>query len=161
MNSQKVIPMKKLLLLACALSLFCLFGCVTPKSNAEPEMSQLQIREYQTRTYETNDTKMVIKAVINVLQDEGYMFTNTDSAIGLVSVEKSVNAGKSVAVTEGVVNISEFGQQTRVRINFRVKTTKIGKRGTVTKINQIIDEQYYQDFFIKVDKGVFLQKEKL
>jgi len=29
------------------------------------------------------------------------------------------------------------------------------------KVDQIEDEKYYQDFFSKVSKGIFLQKEKL
>jgi hypothetical protein len=34
-------------------------------------------------------------------------------------------------------------------------------RGNVIKVGQLEDAKYYQDFFSKVDKGIFIQKEKL
>ena len=38
--------------------------------------TQLQTREFQTREYDTNDTKLVMKAVLNTLQDEGFVVKN-------------------------------------------------------------------------------------
>ncbi|BCB95759.1 hypothetical protein JZK55_06810 [Dissulfurispira thermophila] len=47
------------------------FGCAT--TGVTPEKTQLQIREFQTRIYDTNDVKMVMKAMLNVLQDDGFI----------------------------------------------------------------------------------------
>jgi hypothetical protein len=48
--------------------------------DSDPEQTQLQIREIQTRTYDTHDTKAVLKTMLNVLQDDGFIVTeaNTD-----------------------------------------------------------------------------------
>jgi hypothetical protein len=35
----------------------------------------------------------------------------------------------------------------------------MNNRGEVMLVQQVDDEQYYQDFFSKVDKGIFIQKE--
>ena len=35
--------------------------------------SQLEIRQMQTRDFDTSETTMVLRAMLNVLQDEGYI----------------------------------------------------------------------------------------
>ena len=61
-------------------SLFCIFiitlffvGCSTAP---EPQKTQLQIIEFQTRTFQVKDQKLVLKAMLNVLQDDGYIVKN-------------------------------------------------------------------------------------
>jgi hypothetical protein len=44
-------------------------GCID-RGPQRTGLPALQIREFQTRTYETADTAMVMKALLNVLQDE-------------------------------------------------------------------------------------------
>ena len=152
-----------------------MLGCATTDVNSQK--SQLQIREFQTRTYDTNDTKMVMKAMLNVLQDDGYIVKNAVVDMGLLSAEKSVdvqNNGeafmlllfggqnavyKKASIIECSANVSEYGKECRVRVNFQVKI--MDNKGGIMKIEQINDEKYYQDFFAKVDKGIFIQKEKL
>jgi hypothetical protein len=166
--------MKKFWILPIIVSMLA-FGCAT--RGVTPQKTQLQIREFQTRTYETNDTKMVMKAMLNVLQDDGFIVKNAVLDLGLLSAEKSVDienkreaflaaffAGanavwKKASIIECTANVSEYGKQTRVRINFQLKV--LNNKGGIMKIGQIEDEKYYQAFFSKVDKGIFIQKEKL
>ena len=56
-------------------------------------------------------------------------------------------------------NVTEYGSQIRVRVNFQVKT--MNNKGEFVGANQIENANYYQQFFAKVDKGIFIQKEKL
>ena len=49
--------------------LVSLTGCAT----TAPAKTQLQMREFQTRNFETTDDKAVLKALVNVLQDDGYI----------------------------------------------------------------------------------------
>lgn len=46
----------------------------------------------------------------------------------------------------------------RVRINFKRKLLNV--YGNAQFIDDVNDEKYYQDFFSKVDKAIFLQKQK-
>ena len=62
-------------------------------------------------------------------------------------------------IIESTINVSEFGEQTRVRANFMAKAHD--NRGDVIYVQQVEDEQFYKDFFAKVDKGIFIQKEQL
>jgi len=141
------------------------------------QKTQLQIREFQTKSYETNDPKMVMKAMLNVLQDDGFIVKNAVLDLGLLSGEKSVdieNSGeaflatffaganarwKKAAIIECTANVSEFGDITKVRVNFQLKI--LDNKGVLVNTQQITNEKYYQDFFQKVDKGIFLQKEKV
>jgi hypothetical protein len=45
----------------------------------------------------------------------------------------------------------------KVRANFNNKLVAQGGLGNVKEV----EEEFYQEFFAKVDKGIFLQKEKL
>jgi len=152
-----------------------LAGCAT--TNITPQQSQLQIREFQTKSYETTDSKMVMKAMLNVLQDDGFIVKNAVLDLGLLSAEKTVDiekggekfwatfanganaTWKKASIIECTGNISEFGDTIKVRVNFQLKM--LDNKGGILKVEQINDEKYYQNFFMKVDKGIFLQKEKV
>ena len=159
-----------LLLFALALS-----GCVW--GTAKPPKTQLEIREFQTRAFDTKDQKLVMKAVLAVLQDDGYAIKNADKDLGFVSATKEVdlgggplwtwgvNSGKSDArwkklrVLDATVNITEAGRQTRVRLSLQEKI--LDNLGGIMEVGVVDDAKVYQDFFVKVDKGLFLQKENL
>jgi len=175
---------KSIILLILFLGFIC--GCAT--TPATPPKTQLQIREFQTRTYDTNDVKLVMKAMLNALQDEFFIVKNADVDLGLLTATKEVDiegkekgadafftalgafgAGlsgnastatwKKCQTIECSANISEFGEQTKVRINFQSKI--LDNKGGIVEVQQIDDPTYYQNFFSKVDKSIFIQKEKL
>jgi len=66
---------------------------------------------------------------------------------------------KKNSIIECSGNVSEFGSQTKVRVNFQTKM--MNNKGEVMDVRQVDDAKYYQEFFGKVDKGIFIQKEKL
>src|SRR5690349_12138102 len=64
-------------------------GCApAPMPPTQRPRTQLQTREFQTRAYETTDTKMVMKALLNVLQDEGFIVKNANENLGLIVATK-------------------------------------------------------------------------
>jgi hypothetical protein len=150
-------------------------SCVA--TNVEPQKTQLQIREFQTRTYDVESEIMVLKAVANVLQDEGFIITNAESDLGLLTAQKEASiedgtekffailfAGanaryKKNQIIDSTANVSQFGKQVKVRMNFQLKA--YDNRGDLITLGQIEDELFYQDFFAKVDKGIFIQKENI
>jgi hypothetical protein len=175
----------------CAAALL-LGGCASSTTAPKPKTA-LEIREMQTRSFETTDQKMVMKSLLNVLQDEGFIVKTANVELGLLTAEKDVEVSGSAAssgsgvntgtaIALGVVelalrltvardapastpstpsssNISEYGTQTRVRINFQVKV--IDNKGAVMSVEQVEDPRFYQEFFAKVDKGLFITQEKL
>lgn len=159
-----------------ALVLISACGTYTPV-DTQTQKTQLQIREYQTRTYDVQDPVMVLKAVANVLQDEGYMIKDAEVDLGIISAGKEVDIEsggekflaiffwgvhgrwKKNMIIESTANVSDFGEQVKVRVNFQAKA--LNNKGEVMEVRQIEDEQFYQDFFSKVDKGIFIQQEQL
>tara|TARA_Y100000294_G_C8559029_1_gene338338 strand:+ start:2149 stop:2634 length:486 start_codon:yes stop_codon:yes gene_type:complete len=121
--------------------------------------TQLQIREFQTRSYDTKDIKMVMKAVMHTLQDDGFIVKQANIDLGLLTSQKEIDvedtgeaffltllAGadaryKKNNIIESSANISEFGDQTRVRINFQAKI--IDNAGGVMEVRQIDDMKFY------------------
>lgn len=156
--------------LAISVGLVSLTGCaVTPKA---PAKTQLEMRELQTRTFETPDEKAVLKAMINVLQDDGYMLKEANAELGTLSATKEyehkvsfgsellaayANTQDSLAknsILEATANVSKRGQACRVRATFQIKT--LDRQGRVKEVKQIESAEHYTDFFAKVHKGIFL-----
>ena len=165
-------------------AIFCIsLGCCTLFSGCafyqqtEPPMTQLQIREIQTRELDTDDKSLVMKSMMNVLQDEGFIIKNVVSDVGLLSAEKNIDIENKTSaffasvlngnnarwnkqqILEASANLSEFGKKTKVRINFQVKT--IDNFGLPRNVVTIMDPVYYQDFFDKVSKGAFIQEQDI
>jgi hypothetical protein len=178
-----------LLLLA---AVACAGGCAT---GVPPAKTQLEVREFQTRTFDTADSKLVLKAMFNVLQDDGYVVKNAVTELGLITAAKEIDLAPGQSGTTGDIfggmggvviggrggivigpqggtpafrktevrdftgNVSEFGQQTKVRISFQRKV--LDNRGQVVEVQPIEDPTFYQDFFSRMDKSLYLQKEQL
>jgi hypothetical protein len=180
------------LLLAVAAAL--LGGCT---AGVQPPKTQLEVREFQTRTFDTADHKLVMKAMLNVLQDDGYVVKNAVVELGLITAAKEIDVAPGRSGSDGGIlggiggtvvfgggpggvifggpqtpptyrktelrdftgNVSEFGAQTKVRVSFQRKL--LDNRGDVIEVEPIDDPVFYQDFFSRMDKSLFLQKEQL
>lgn len=157
------------LVLACCLS-GCIWGAATPPK------TQLEIREFQTRTFDTKDHKLVMKALLAVLQDDGFSIKNADAELGFVAAVKEIDLGggspwlwgstdksdarwRKLRVLDATAGVTSYGDKTRVRISLQEKV--LDNLGAVMEASQVLDAGVYQDLFIKMDKGIFLQKEKL
>ena len=143
-------------------------------------MEQLEKRQFQTKTYSANDKNIIMKALLNVLQDEGYIVYNVNSLLGFiygtkdfdtsdskVDISKEFGLSKSrlnlngikVATIDAVANITQYDKIVRVRVNFKRKLLNI--YGNAQFIDDVNDAEFYKDFYAKVDKAVFLLKQKL
>ncbi|MFA6571760.1 MAG: hypothetical protein WCT77_11070 [Bacteroidota bacterium] len=179
------------ILLKLLLVLVFLSGCtIVTRQDIPEQKTQLEIREFQTREFDTNDTKLIMKAVLNVLQDDGFVVKNAVVDLGLLTATKEIDLRNSTAanrnedfwttffrvaargsssksntettyqkvkVVEVSVNVSELGKRSKVRANFQAKV--LDNKGNVLEVYPVDDAKFYQDFFAKVDKGIFLQKQ--
>src|SRR5262249_15832863 len=143
----------------------------------------------------------VMKTILNVLQDDGYMVKTASAELGFLSAIKEVGFGQAHWATsdasprvllashvgfgvgfglrhrfpqmrdrrderwptheliEVTVNVSEFGDKVRVRASFLAKV--FDNSESVVRVQHITNEQFYQDFFAKVDKGIFIQQQSI
>ena len=85
------------------------YGCATIR--VTPEKTQLQIREIQTRSYDTNDTSIVMKDVLDVLQDEGFIIKHANTDLGLLAATNGANVeNKEVAIILSLLALHPWGQ---------------------------------------------------
>ena len=50
-----------------------------------------RMREFQTRSFETSDDRAVLKALVNILQDDGYVIKEANTELGLLSATKELD----------------------------------------------------------------------
>lgn len=188
-KENQTLQINSLLILALLGIVSMISACTIVNTYQAPDApkTQLQTRQVQTREFDTNNVKLIMKAVINVLQDDGFIVKNAQLDLGLLTAQKEIDLSQSrgnsndfwseffkgidrnrsrnstdltyskIKIVESSVNISEFGKQTKVRANFQVKV--LDNLGNPKEVYQVEDAKFYQDFFVKVDKGVFIQKQ--
>lgn len=101
--------------------------------------TQLQLRQAQSRTFETNDKERTMRAVIATLQDLGFVLDKADLTLGTVSATKL--DGYAMRMT---VSVRPRGTRMVVRANAQMNTTPI----TVAAP--------YQSFFVALERSIFL-----
>ncbi|MBR1753679.1 hypothetical protein IJ732_02490 [bacterium] len=72
------------------IGLICTFLLLTNSAYAKkkPVKSMFEVREVQTHYYDTTDTYKVTKAVINTLQDNGFVVQNIEDELGFIRAKK-------------------------------------------------------------------------
>ncbi len=149
----------------------------------KPKMTQLQIRKIQTREWDVADKNKIMSVALAVLQDDGFVVANANVDIGLLAAHKDlfkkdvddpgtafakgfIGLGLSVSEStysriEASLTVTPFGEKTRVRLSARLaETSTAGFNADVTK-QAITEAKFYQEFFAKLEKGLFIEREKL
>lgn len=123
-----------------------LAGCASTPPNVTGRESQLETRQIQSRDYETLDKRMTLRSAVATLQDLGFTIDYADLTLGTITAtrlyhhEKYVNYTMRMTVTVR----KKDGSRVSVRANAR-----LGEQA-------IADPKTYQDFFVALDKAMFL-----
>ena len=84
---------KSIFVIALILNICC-NSCLAKK--VAQQRTMLETREIQTRYYETPDTFEVAKAVINTLQDNGFIIQNIEPELGYIRAKKEVKLKRTL-----------------------------------------------------------------
>jgi hypothetical protein len=163
--------------LLCVVGTYSLSGCVyePPK----PPLTQLQLRQLQSRSYENREMVTAMRAVINALLDEGFIIKNADKDLGFVQATKDVDIGgggqvysdfggffgnnqvrfRNSSSIDCSGTLTTVGRSTNVRLIFQQRI--LDNFGVPMSIDLIEDPVFYQNIFTKIDKSLFLEKESL
>ena len=132
-------------MLALLIGLACITGCATTTPvDLSGKNTQLETRQMQTRQYDTLDKTLTMRSVIATLQDLGFTIDQADAELGAITATRYHQTTMRMTVT--VVRRDE--KRMSVRANARV-----GERA-------INDAETYQDFFVVLDKAMFLTLHK-
>ncbi len=136
-------------------------GCTAPP---RPVRSMMQIREIQTREFESRNRAAVMEAVLNALQDDGFLAKNAVTELGLITAVKEAELERSTmspilaaflgrddgrwpksTVIEANATVSPFGRKMRVRVTFNRKVHD--NWGAPLESAEVDDPRFYRDFF--------------
>lgn len=120
-------------------------ACATTPPDVTGAGSQLETRQIQTREYDTLDRAKTLRSVIATLQDLGFVIDTADLGLGTVTATREDKYTMRMTVTVRDTD----GERILVRANARIG------EDTVT------DPLTYQDFFIALDKAMFLTRERI
>ena len=138
--------MSRLRSLALPLGLLVLAGCATTTpTNIAGSGTQLETRQIQTREYDTLDKSMTMRSVVATLQDLGFTIDQADAELGTITATRLDQYTMRMTVTV----VKKEGDRISVRANAR-----IGE-------NAVTDAATYQDFFVVLDKAMFLTQQKV
>ncbi|MCB1775479.1 MAG: hypothetical protein KDI88_17835 [Gammaproteobacteria bacterium] len=117
----------------------------TQKQVLETTESQVKLRSFQTRAFDTNDKNKVMRSVISTLQDLNFVVSNADIILGSVSGSKYGKSGYTPYELKMTVTVRPRGEsQMLVRANAQYN------------IQAVEDPKPYQDFFVALEKSLFL-----
>lgn len=133
-----MIPRIKIILFF--LTVLFLAGCASQNSHVLAGGSQVELRSYQTRTFDTTDKLVTLRTVIATFQDLGFIIDKADEDLGIVTATKL--SGYQLRMT---VTVRPKGEgQLMVRAN------------AMYNLKAIEDPIPYQDFFNSLGKAMFL-----
>ncbi len=133
--------MKKILCSLFVITLLC--GCVSTHDDVlGTTQTQVQMRNYQSRMFDTSDKALVLRAVVSTMQDLGFIIERADEKLGTVSgTSYVINHASKLTVSVRVIN----SKQIVVRANGQVGL-------------EPLDEPIaYQNFFNALGQSLFLE----
>lgn len=108
--------------------------------------SQVQLRSFQTRSFDTTDKEKTLRTVMATLQDLEFVLDKADAVLGSVSGTKF---GKH-----------EFGEHYQIRMTVTVRprgeSQLLVRANAQYQLKAIEDMKPYQDFFVALEKSMFL-----
>ncbi len=150
------------------------------------DQSSLQLRQIQSRRFDTADEAMILRACAAVMQDLGFTIEESSKETGLIvgskdrdAIETGQVAGQLflatlVAVLGGVADpVWDNTQRIRISIvtrptakkSINVRTTFqrmiSNTKNQVSKVETIANPEIYQEFYDKVSQAVFLEAHEI
>lgn len=122
--------------------LFALSGCVTTATKAlDASQSSVELRSVQTRVFDITDKEKMMRTVISTMQDLDFVIDKADFTLGSVTGSKFF---RTTVITMTVTVRPRGETQLLVRVNAQYG------------INSVKDPATYQDFFVALEKALFL-----
>ena len=167
--------------------IFCLALMVGCAAKIPPEALQwtsetLQQRQLQTRRFDTTDEILILQSVAGLLQDLGFNIDESETKLGIIVASKDRDATDAGQVTLAVIvallggGAMPVDKNQKLRASVVTSPTSTGKemnvrvtfqrivwntQGQVTKTESLDDPKFYQEFFEKLSKSIFLEAHEI
>lgn len=172
------------LVVVCLLFVTPLLACTgIPKDALQLSPESLELRQLQTRRFETNDEMRILSACAGLLQDLGFTLDESETELGLIVASKdrsAVETGQVVAAVfiaaltgtaipidkeqklrASVVSrpVGENNESIAVRVTFQ--RIVWNTQGQISKKEGLSEPEMYQEFFEKLSKSLFLEAHQI
>ena len=120
--------------------LLLLGACASNNAVITEGGSPVQLRQIQTRTYDTLNKQDALRSVLATLQDLGFVIDKADYGLATISATKLQDYQIRMTVTVRERNADRLDVRANARFNE----------------SPVEDPRAYQDFFAVLDKAMFL-----
>lgn len=122
-------------------------GCASSqKQILAADQSQVALRSIQSRAFDTTDKKLMMRSVINTLQDLDFLIQDSSLDLGTVTGQK-FHGTNVVKISVIVKERNEKQLSVRANAQYGLKAVE--------------DPKIYQDFFAALEKSVFLTAQQV
>ena len=131
-----------LLALLAGSAFLMLVGCQTDSRQQilAVTKSQVELRSFQTRVFDTTDKEKTLRTIIATLQDLSFVVDKADAILGTVSGTK----------------LDGYQLRITVTVRPRGKTQMLVRANAQYNITAVEDPEPYQQFFIALERSMFL-----
>lgn len=143
----------------------------------------MNLRQMQTRKYETNDQQKILQSAVGLLQDDGFTIQEIQSDLGIVLGSKNREAVETDQVAGAIIVAVIFGvsipvdkeqlmnasiavseapsdpNSTIVRVTFSRLVWNTAN--AISKAERLEEPEMYQQFFSRLSKSLFLTEQQL
>jgi hypothetical protein len=121
-------------------------GCVPMNQRLlDSEQSQVQLRQMQTRAFDTGDLERTLRASIATLQDLGFVVDKADLDLGTVTATK----------------LDGYALRMTVTVRKRGASQVLVRANAQYNLHPITEPQPYQNFFIALGRAMFLSAQRV
>ena len=133
---------RRVLLQLTIASLVLALSCQSQQSRVlDSEESQVQLRQMQTRAFDTTDSALTLRTTIATLQDLGFVVDKADAELGTVSATK----------------LDRYQLRMTVSVRPRGETQLLVRANAQYNVVPVTEPEPYQQFFVALEKAMFLE----
>ena len=129
-------------------------ACATTQDHLlDMNTSQVQLRNIQSRAFDTTDKEKTMRAIIATLQDLGFMLDRADYTLGVVAASKGRGDSMQMQVPATL----------RVTVTVRPRGEKqlLVRANAEYQRQPVTEPKPYQNFFNSLEKAMFLQAQEV
>ena len=121
-------------------------SCVGQQKNIlQAQESQVKLRSIQSRVFDTNDRRFLLRTIIATLQDLGFVIDDAEETLGTVTATK----------------LKRYVLRVTVSVRPRGDTQMIVRCNAQYNLQTVEDPEPYQQFFTSLSKGLFLEAQQV
>lgn len=109
------------------------------------DKSQVELRQFQAKSFDTKDQKKTMRTVIATLQDLGFVIDKADAELGTVSGTK----------------LSGYSLRMTISVTPKEKSKMVVRASAQYNVEAVEDPRPYQQFFAALEKAMFLKAQDI